>query len=337
MRLLPKSLVGRTVLFVSLVLIANQFLWFAVVRPLVFNRFVAADQVIHPVGVLRIYVDIEWLVFALISSSIGAYLIFFWLRRQLKNVVLAARTMGTGETPPRLDESGPEEVRALSRGFNQMAINLEKLEADRRLMLVGISHDLSTPITRLRLALELLSLKSEVAGAEGMVDDLEEMNAIIKQFSDFARTGKEETPATADLNLIVAEVCRRYRAIGKSVDTDLGEIPPMLFRPLAIRRLVTNLVDNALRYGIKDVRVTTTTDEDIITLTVSDRGPGTTLAVPNGLIKPFFRENEARGSHLGAGLGLTIVDRIARDHSGELSLANRPEGGMIATVTLRGQ
>jgi two-component system osmolarity sensor histidine kinase EnvZ len=99
--------------------------------------------------------------------------------------------------------------------------------------------------------------------------------------------------------------------------------------------LVTNLVDNALRYGIKDVRVNTRIDEDSVTLTVSDRGPGTNLADPNGLIKPFFRENEARGSHLGAGLGLAIVDRIARDHSGKLSLANHPQGGMIATVTLR--
>jgi signal transduction histidine kinase len=94
-------------------------------------------------------------------------------------------------------------------------------------------------------------------------------------------------------------------------------------------------VDNALRYGIRDVTVSTRAGEGAITLTVSDRGPGTTLADPNGLIKPFFRENEARGSHLGAGLGLAIADRIARDHSGKLSLANHPDGGMIATVTLR--
>jgi two-component system osmolarity sensor histidine kinase EnvZ len=334
MRLLPKSLVGRTALFVSLVLIANQFLWFAVVRPLVFDRFVPADQVIHPGGALRIYVDIEWVVFALISSSIGAYLIFFWLRRQLKDVVLAAKVMGTGETPPRLDESGPEEVRALSHGFNQMARNLEALEADRRLMLVGISHDLSTPITRLRLALELLALKSEVAGTEGMVDDLEEMNAIIKQFSDYARTGREETSVAGDLNATVAEVSKRYRAIGKLVHNDLGQIPFFSFRPLAVRRLVTNLVDNALRYGGKNVTVSTRAGDGTITLEVSDRGPGARLVDPNELIKPFFRENEARGSHLGAGLGLSIVDRIARDHSGNLSLANHPDGGLIATVTL---
>jgi two-component system osmolarity sensor histidine kinase EnvZ len=124
--------------------------------------------------------------------------------------------------------------------------------------------------------------------------------------------------------------------IGRSLDNDLGQIPSLSFRPLAIRRLVTNLVDNALRYGIKDVKVSTRAGDGTITLKVSDRGPGTGLIDPNELIKPFFRENEARGSHLGAGLGLSIVERIARDHSGQLSLANHPDGGLIATVIFYG-
>jgi two-component system osmolarity sensor histidine kinase EnvZ len=337
MRSPVKSLVGRTALLVTLILIVNQILWFAAVRPLVFDRYVVADQVAHPVGVLRLYVDIEWLVFALLSSSIGAYLIFYWLRRQLREVVRAARVMGTGVTPPRLSESGPEEIGALSRGFNQMAVNLEALEADRRLMLVGISHDLGTPITRLRLALELMSIKTDVPEAEGMMDDLEEMNAIIKQFTDYARTGREEELVVGDLNATITDVCRRYQAIGKTIATDLNEIPTFPFRPLALRRLVTNLLDNALRYGIEDVRIGTYAVDGNIALTVTDRGPGTISTDPSDLIKPFVRESEARGTHIGAGLGLSIVDRIAKDHSGKLSLANHPEGGMIATVTLRGQ
>ena len=335
MKWLPKSLVGRTALFVTLILIANQFLWFGVVRPLVFNRYVGADQVNHPAGVLRLYLNLEWALFALLTSSIGVYLIFFWLRRQLQDVVLAARVMGTGVTPARLSETGPEEIRALSRGFNQMAVNLEALEADRRLMLVGISHDLSTPITRLRLALELICMKSDASHAQGMLDDLEEMNAIIRQFTDYVRTGREEAPAVGDLNQIVAEVCRRYQTIGKQIATDLNDVPQFAFRPLALRRLVTNLLDNAIRYGIKDVQIGTHGSAGNITLTVGDRGPGISSMDPRELIKPFAREDAARGAHLGAGLGLSIVERIAKDHGGALCLSNRPGGGMIATVTLR--
>jgi two-component system, OmpR family, osmolarity sensor histidine kinase EnvZ len=330
----PKSLVGRTALFVTLILIANQFLWFGVVRPLVFNRYVQADQVIHPAGVLRLYVEFEWAVFALLTSSIGVYVIFFWLRRQLRDVVRAARVMGDGHTPTPLSEHGPDEIRELSRGFNQLALNLEALETDRRLMLVGISHDLSTPITRLRLALELMSLKADTSQAEGMLHDLEEMSAILNQFTDYASTGRDESPVTGDLNQIIADVCRRYRAIGYSIVTDLTNVPQFPFRPLAVRRLVTNLVDNAIRYGVEDVQICTYISDGKILLTVLDRGPGIQSVDPNQLIKPFARENSARGSQLGAGLGLSIVDRVAKAHGGALYLANRTEGGMIATVTL---
>lgn len=208
-----------------------------------------------------------------------------------------------------------------------MAINLKALEADRRLMLVGISHDLATPITRLWLALELMSIKSEVADVEGMVDDLEE--------TDYARTGREEESVVGHLNGIVVEVCKRYQAIGNPIATALEEMPSFAFRPLAIRRLVTNLLDNAVCYGVQDLKVSTRSDGGTITLTVTDRGPGTPSRDPNELIKPFVREKEARGPHIGAGLGLSIVERIARDHSASLSLANRPDGGMIATVILR--
>jgi two-component system osmolarity sensor histidine kinase EnvZ len=330
----PKSLVGRTALFVTLILIANQFLWLAVVRPLVFNRYVGAYQVNHPAGVLRLYVELEWGLFALLTSSVGVYVVFFWLRRQLRDVVLAARVMGTGKTPPRLSETGPEEIRALSSGFNQMAVNLEMLEADRRLMLVGISHDLSTPITRLRLALELMQMKSDVSQAHGMLDDLEEMQAIIRQFTDYAKTGREEDASLGDLNQMVLEVCRRYRAIGKHIATELHALPLFAFRPLAMRRLVTNLLDNAIRYGIRDVSIRTQRSPQGITLTVEDRGPGISSIDPQLLIKPFAREDLARSAQGGAGLGLSIVERIAKDHGGTLGIANRPGGGTMATVTL---
>jgi len=246
----------------------------------------------------------------------------------------AARTLGAGNTPAPLPETGPEEIRELSRGVNQLAVNLEALESDRRLMLVGISHDLSTPLTRLRLAIELAQIKSDVDQLPGMIQDIEEMNGILIQFTDYAKTGKEEDLVKTDFNQVVAEVSQRYAAVGKDVRPNLGELPVFAFRPLAIRRLVTNLVDNATRYAGGTIEVETQFLDGNVTLRVLDRGPGIQSIDPNSLIKPFARENIARGEQLGAGLGLSIVDRIAKHHGGALALTNRAQGGLAVTVTI---
>jgi two-component system osmolarity sensor histidine kinase EnvZ len=334
MKLFPKSLVWRNALLVTLVLILNNFLWIAVVRPAVYERYVQPYQIYHPKGLLRFLVDVEWALFALIVCSVGVYIIFYWLRRQLQSLLGAARILGDGNMPAPLPETGPEEIRELSRGFNQLALNLEALESDRRLMLVGISHDLSTPLTRLRLAIELARMKPDVSQLSGMIQDIEEMNGILLQFADYAKTGKEEQPVVADFNQVVAEVCQRYVAVGKDVRSNLAMLPAFGFRPLAVRRLVTNLVDNAARYADSGIEVNTSYLDGTVTLSVLDRGPGIQSMDPNSLIKPFARENIARGSQLGAGLGLSIVDRIAKTHGGGLVLRNRPERGLAATVAI---
>jgi two-component system osmolarity sensor histidine kinase EnvZ len=334
MKLFPKSLVWRNALLVTLVLILNNFLWIAVVRPAVYERYVQPYEIYHPKGALRFLVDAEWALFALIVCTIGVYIIFYWLRRQLQSLLGAARILGDGHMPPLLPETGPEEIRDLSRGFNQLARNLEALESDRRLMLVGISHDLSTPLTRLRLAIELMQMKPDINQTPGMILDIEEMTGILVQFSDYAKTGKEEEPMVGDFNQLVAEVCQRYVAVGKPINWDLANQPVFGFRAMAIRRLVTNLVDNASRYGRGQIEVSTRYEEGSVTLTVRDEGPGIRSTDPNSLIKPFARENIARGSQLSAGLGLSIVDRIAKTHGGSLVLGNRPKGGLVVTVTI---
>jgi two-component system, OmpR family, osmolarity sensor histidine kinase EnvZ len=298
----------------------------------VYNPYVEPNQVYHPEGIYRFYLNLEWATFSLLFCTLGAYVIFFWLRRQLRSVVGAARALGGGQTPEPLAETGPEEIRELSRGFNQLALNLDALDADRRFMLAGISHDLSTPLTRLRLAVELMQMK-EHPQAAGMIGDIEDMNAILVQFADYVKSGKEEEPMPGDLNHVVAEVCQRYAESGKTIRCDLAPIPAFTFRGLAIRRLVTNLVDNAARYSPADIDVSTRLENGNVTLTVADRGPGISME-PASLIKPFVRENVARGLQSGAGLGLTIVERIARMHGGELSLRNRDGGGLTADVTL---
>jgi len=129
------------------------------------------------------------------------------------------------------------------------AVDLRKLDSDRRLLLAGISHDLRTPLTRLRIAVEMLSEHTDRTIAAGIVHDIEDMDSILRQFLDYARDGSEEQPSIGDFNAVVDDVCRRHAKDGASIKVDLGSVPSFAFRALAIRRAVANLVDNAVRYG----------------------------------------------------------------------------------------
>jgi two-component system osmolarity sensor histidine kinase EnvZ len=272
--------------------------------------------------------------FLLISLQLGlavggAYLIVFRLTKKLRYVTEAAKAIGQGKPPEVLEVGGPEEIRALSEGFNQMSRDLIKLEVDRRLMLAGISHDLRTPLTRMRIAAELAHSNIDPA----MVHDIEDMDAILRQFLDYARDGSEEQPADHDLNAVVTEATRRHAARGHVLETDLGPVPQFPFRRNSIRRVLDNLIDNAVRYGKSGVRVTTRRRDDTVFVTVSDTGPGIRTGSPADFIKPFTREDVAR-SERGAGLGLTIVDRAVRLHGGRLLLENATGGGLSARIEL---
>lgn len=273
----------------------------------------------------------EFLLFSLllVLAVGGSYLIVFRIIKKLRYVTDAAKAIGRGEPPGILVTSGPAEIQSLTEGFNQMSRDLVKLEADRRLMLAGISHDLRTPLTRLRLAVELANNNPDPA----MVHDIEDMDAILKQFLDYARDGSEEHPAKNDINSLIEETSQRYASRGHMIATDLGEVPPFAFRLNSIRRVLDNLIDNAVRYGKGEVRVTTGCSTKAVSVTITDAGPGIRSGNPADYIKPFAREDVAR-SERGAGLGLTIVDRVVRLHGGRLSLENAASGGLIARFEL---
>jgi two-component system osmolarity sensor histidine kinase EnvZ len=164
-----------------------------------------------------------------------------------------------------------------------------------------------------------------------MVHDIEDMDAILKQFLDYARDGSEEQPSEHDLNALIEEVAQRYAARGHALKIDLGPIPSFSFRRNSIRRVLDNLIDNAVRYGKSGVRVVTDCSADVVSVTISDAGPGIRKGSPADYIKPFARE-EASRSERGAGLGLTIVDRTMRLHGGRLRLENASEGGLSVTI-----
>jgi two-component system osmolarity sensor histidine kinase EnvZ len=243
--------------------------------------------------------------------------------------------VGRGETPEPLPESGPSEIAAVNRGFNAMLGNLRQIERDRAVLLAGVSHDLRTPLARLRLGIEL-GTRDEATRA-GMAADIEEMNRIIGQFLDFARDDAATALAPADLNAVVATCVERYTQAGRPVTFAPGNIPQVPLKPTAISRLVANLIDNALAYGAPPVQVATALSDGHVWLDVADRGAGIPLDQVERLKQPFTRASLARSREdgaAGAGLGLAIVDRIARMHGGRFDLSPRDGGGTLARVTL---
>ncbi|CAG0929024.1 MAG: Osmolarity sensor protein EnvZ [Rhodocyclaceae bacterium] len=262
----------------------------------------------------------------------GAYLVMFRVARPLKGLSDAARGIGRGERPAPLAESGPAEIRTVTHAFNQMSQDLARLDEDRALILAGISHDLRTPLTRLRLAAEM---SGDAGAREGMAADIEDMDKIIGQFLDFARDAQGEPAESTDLNAVVRHVIEPLQKRGAKISLKLGELPVCRLRPLGLLRLTGNLVGNALRYGSDDVvEVATRREADRLLLEVMDRGPGIPSAEAERLKRPFTRLEGARTDAGGAGLGLAIVERIARSHGGALDLLPREGGGLTARVTL---
>jgi two-component system osmolarity sensor histidine kinase EnvZ len=195
-----------------------------------------------------------------------------------------------------------------------------------------VSHDLRTPLARIRLGVEMLESQADTALREGMVQDIEDIDAVINQFLDFARVTNESSIASAlDLNELVKSVLERYHRQGKTVDARLGRVPRLQLKTPAIQRLLTNLIDNALRHGGPGVEIETAAENGRVRLSVLDRGPGIPAAETERMLQPFTRLNQARSTS-GSGLGLAIVDRIARLHHGSVNLLAREGGGLEARV-----
>lgn len=273
-----------------------------------------------------------WAAAALALALAGAYLIVFRIKRPLAALTGAAADIGHGKIPPPLAESGPAEIETVSRAFNQMTRDLARLEDDRALILAGVSHDLRTPLARLRLGLEMAGADPQLKG--GMAADIDEMDRIIGQFLDFARTAGGEPVASIDLARLAREVASRYRETGHSLTEDIRPVPELPARKLALRRLISNLLDNAFRYGERDIALHVAPGNDGATIEVLDRGPGIPADEVERLKQPFTRLETARGGKGGSGLGLAIVDRIARLHAGTFDLLPREGGGLIARVVL---
>ena len=275
---------------------------------------------------------LEWSLVILVVMLVGAYLFARYLARPLRQLNAAVASVGEGKSPPPLPETGPSEIVNLSRGFNRMLSNLRQIEQDRALLLAGVSHDLRTPLSRLRLGVEVEARDEQAR--QGMVEDIEEMDRIISQFLDFARDGRDTPLELHDPNDIVASIVERHRRAGHDIRFTRGALPRLPLRTTAFSRLVSNLVDNALRHGAEPVEITTRLANGAAVLEIADHGPGIPPTQVEHLKRPFTRGEPARSGAPGAGLGLAIVERIARLHDATLDLLPREGGGTLARLTL---
>jgi len=277
---------------------------------------------------------LEWLGggLALLGLALAAaWLIASALSRPLAAIAAAAREVGRGQPPAPLAETGPREIREVSVAFNRMAGGLAAMERERAMVLAGISHDLRTPLSRLRLAIEMSGADRETVDA--MSTDVDEMDKVIGQFLAFAR-GEDEALVAGDLNALIAEVVEGYRKRDHEVLFAPGKLATLRFAPLAVRRAMGNLVDNALHYAGGTIEVGTRREGSLALVEVMDRGPAVPESELERLKRPFTRLDEARSGRGGAGLGLAIVDRIARAHGGRFELALREGGGLVARLAL---
>lgn len=258
----------------------------------------------------------------------GAWLFIRIQNRPLVELEHAALQVGKGIIPPPLREYGASEVRSVTRAFNQMASGVKQLADDRTLLMAGVSHDLRTPLTRIRLATEMMSAEDGYL-AESINKDIEECNAIIEQFIDYLRTGQEMPTESSDLNAILGEVVAAESGYERVIETALspGELM-MNVHPLSIKRAAVNMVVNAARYGNGWIKVSSGRELQRGWFQVEDDGPGIKPEELKHLLQPFVRGDSARSTS-GTGLGLAIVQRIIDAHDGELDIGTSERGGLL--------
>lgn len=255
-----------------------------------------------------------------------------WVSAPLATFARAADRLGRDVQAPPLSETGPREVRQAVAAFNEMQARIRRFVDDRTRMLAAISHDLRSPITRLRLRAEMLPVGE---ASERMLADLAEMEAMVTSTLEFARgeAGNEESQAI-DLAATIAAVCDNASDTGLPAEFDWSGRLVCTCRPLAIKRALTNLVENAGRYGGRAVVHARRVGRDVV-VSIDDDGPGIPETEMEKVFAPFYRLEGSRNRKTGGiGLGLTVVRTIIRAHGGDIRLENRKDGGLRATVTL---
>lgn len=251
--------------------------------------------------------------------------------RPIRKLAIAAEKLGKGQEANDLKPSGAIEIRAATMAFRIMRDRIRRQIQQRTEMLAGISHDLRTPLTRLKLELALLPPSADIQAMQG---DVDEMRQMVDSYLDFARGDSEEESQKIDLSALVEEVARNSERDGYRLEI---HVVPGLFihgRPAALKRALGNLIGNACRYGTQ-VSVSMQRTAKGVAILVDDNGPGIPESAFEEVFKPFRRLDDSRNSETGGvGLGLSIARDIARGHGGDIVLAQSEKGGLKAALHL---
>lgn len=281
-----------------------------------------------------------WVGIALVATMLGSAVIARLINQPLKELSFAASRIREGEYDSVLDESMiTREIREVNQGFNRMARELAKVDEDRAVMLAGISHDLRTPLARLRLEAEMSVVDEEAK--RNIAADIDQLDAIIDKFMDYARPGNVElmpvhVSSVVDKSISQFRDTKRIRITAKlPIDTKV------MADETELGRVLTNLFENARRYGrntytgVTNVDVSYTRSGSWVILSVRDHGPGVAPEKLSQLTTPFFRGDAARTAATGAGLGLAIVEKALQRMGGGFEIANAPGGGLVAHIKLK--
>jgi signal transduction histidine kinase len=291
-------------------------------------------QILPPASSVLAELSDYRLIFAvfLISITALAYLVARMTTRPLKQLAQAAKDLGNDINHPPLHLAGASEIRQASAAFNAMQARIRQHIFQRTQMLAAITHDLQTPLTRIRLRLE------KVADADlqqRLVDDLSAVQEMVREGLDLARSmDTAETMQPLDLDSLLGSVCCDATDAGQQVEVIGSANRALLGRPMALRRCLVNLIDNGVKYGKKAV-VTVDSAAGAARIRIRDNGPGIARAEQARVFEPFYRVESSRSRESGGtGLGLTIARNIAEQHGGSLALANHPDGGLEVTLIL---
>lgn len=281
-----------------------------------------------------------WIVTALVATLLGSASVARLIDMPLRRLSMAAGRIREGDLDSRLDETTmTSEIRDVNKGFNRMARELAKVEEDRNIMLAGISHDLRTPLARLRLETEL-SVSDEDA-RNHMAADIDQLDAIIAKFMDYARPGSAR-PRPVPLAALIEREASAFRDPARlRISIQVDEGLEVMADDTELGRVFLNLFENARRYGrsaatgVAEVEVRGTRDDDAVTVSVRDRGEGVAPEKLGQITTPFYRGDEARTSATGAGLGLAIVEKSVQRMGGSVELSNAPGGGLLVQIRLK--
>ena len=264
-------------------------------------------------------------------SAITAFVLARYLIAPLKALAEGARSIGRDISSVNINPSGPLEIRVVGQALNLMKNDLDCMIKSQEFLLAGISHDLRTPLTRIRLATELMTADENDLG-QGMKEDIEEMNVTLQRFIELARVNIEEAEPwqIGDMTPLLLDVAKKYQRSDVDLTLSLNKIPPVRYKPMALRRLLYNLIDNGVKHGGGNVKLSTRQQGNNMELCVADQGPGLPMTSDELLALSDLNEQHRYGS----GLGLLIVQRIAKLHNAELTLRNQQQGGAEVTLML---